>query len=166
VETPEPPREGTAGRLGQAAEERGLSAATWAGGGDRERGFAVLALAAAAGSFVCLFMPWLGFAGRTQSGWNVPLARDYGLLALAVIVVELLALARAWKSRGSELVAFCLVGGAGLLGVSAVVDLRWGGLTGGGFSLFEYGAWLGLVFSLVLLALGALRLAVLWRSAP
>jgi len=166
VETPEPPQERTAGRLGRAAEERGLSAATWAGRGDQERGVTVLALGLAAASFVCLFLPWIGFDGRDQSGWSVPLGVEYGLLALAVVLVELLVLARAWTTRGSALVAFCLTGAAGLSGVSAAANLRWGVLSSIGFSLYQYGAWLGLVLSILLLALAALRLAVLWRSVP
>jgi hypothetical protein len=166
VDTPEAPRGSTATRLGRAAEARGLAVAKWAGRGDEARGLAALALAAAAGSFACLFMPWLGQGGRTVSGWNFELSRDFGVVALAVVLVELLFLARAWISRGSELVAFCLVAAAGVLGVSAVADMRWGGLAFGSFSLFQYGAWLGLVFAVLLVVLAALRLSALWRSAP
>jgi hypothetical protein len=63
-------------------------------------------------------------------------------------------------------VAFCLTAAAGLFGVSAFVNLRWGSLLPQGFSYFEYGAWLGLVFALLLILLAALRLAGLWRPAP
>jgi hypothetical protein len=166
VETPEPPQEGSVGRFGRAAEARGLAAAAWAGRGDEQRGIDLLGLAAAAGSFVSLFMPWFGFGGRGESGWNLPLGAELGLLTLAVVLVELLRLARAWISRGSELLTFCLVAAAGLLGVSSVANLRWGGFTGGGFSLFEYGAWLGFALGVVLIALAALRWAALRRPAP
>jgi hypothetical protein len=126
----------------------------------------LLAVAASAGSFVCLFLPWLGFAGHAQAGWNVPLGVEYGLVALALVLVELLTLGRAWTSRGSVLATFCLVAGAGVLGVSMVANLRWGGLLPTGFSAFEYGAWLGLAFSIVLIGVAAVRLGPLWRSAP
>jgi hypothetical protein len=167
VETPEPPPERTVARLGRAAQGRGLAAATWAGRGDEARGLAVLALAVAGASFVCLFLPWLGFGGRDVSGWSFLLGTDYGLLSLAVVLVELLAVARAWISRSSELVAFCLTAAGGLIGVSAVADLRWGSLeAAGGFSSFRYGAWLGLVLAILLIVLAALELSVLRRSAP
>ena len=126
----------------------------------------MLSLVAAAASFVCLFLPWLGSGGNRGSGWTVPLARDYGLVALAAVLVELLLLTRAWSSRGSALVAFCLVAGAGVLGVSAVADLRWGEVIRSGFSLFQYGAWLGLVFALILIVLATLRLTALTRAGP
>ena len=166
METPQEPREGTAGRVSRAAEERGLAAAAWAGKGDEARGLTVLALAVAAASFVTLFLPWLDYAGRSALGWSVPLGVEFGLLALAVVLVELLALGRAWISRGSELLAFGLTAAAGLIGVSAIVNLHWGGLVTGGFSEFDYGAWLGLVLSILLIVVAALQLAVLWRSAP
>ena len=41
-----------------------------------------------------------------------------------------------------------------------------GGFRGGDFSVFGYGAWLGLVFAILLIGVAALRLAVLRRSAP
>jgi hypothetical protein len=125
----------------------------------------MLALAAGVGWFVCLFMPWLGESGHTISGWNIQLGRDSGLIALAAVLVELLALARPWISRASALATFCLVAGAGVLGISALADLRWGGLIVNGFSAFGYGAWLGLAFAILLLALAGLRLAALWQPA-
>lgn len=164
METPEPPPDGTVARLGRSAGAHGLSVAAWAGRGDRARGLSSLALGAAGASFVCLFLPWLGFGGHSQSGWSIPLGSEYGFLALAVVLVELLALARAWSSHGSELVVFCLTVGAGIIGASSVANVRWG-LFGGGSTPFEYGAWLGLAFAVVLIAVGALRLTVLWRSA-
>jgi hypothetical protein len=133
-----------------------------AGGQDEQR-LSSLALAAAAGAFVCLFMPWIGASGNDQAGWNLALGSLYGLLALAVALVELLFLARAWSAPGYRLVAFCLTGAAGLIGLAAVVNLRWGSLLIGGFSYFEYGAWLGLVFAILLILVAALRLAALRR---
>ena len=143
----------------------GFGVARWAGRGDQQRGIVVLALAASAASFVTLFLPWIGFAGHDQSGWSVPLGTDYGLLALAVVLVELLSLSRAWTTRGSELVAFCLTAAAGLIGVSAVANMRWG-FFAPIVAIYAYGAWIGLVLSIALLLFAALRLLVLWRPVP
>jgi hypothetical protein len=126
---------------------------------------ALLPLGAAAALFVSLFLPWLGLGGQTQSGWSVPLGAEFGLVALAAVLVELLAFAGAWTNRAFELVAFCLIAAAGLLGVSAVANLRWG-LQFNNFSLFQYGAWVGLALAIVLVCLAALRLVALRRSAP
>jgi len=128
-------------------------------------GIAILPLAVAVASFVSLFLPWIGFAGSTQAGWTVPLGVEFGLLALALVLVELLSLAGAWTSRGFELVGFCLTAATGLMGVSAVVNLRWG-LQFHNFSIFQYGAWVGLGLAIVLVGLAALRLNELRRSAP
>jgi hypothetical protein len=160
------PAERAAVRIARAAEARGLAVARRAGRGDEQRGLTMLALATAAAAFVSLFLPWLGFGGRAEAGWNVPLGTEFGLVSLAVVLVELLSVARAWTSRGAELVAFSLVAGTGAIGVSTVANLRWGGLLPAGFSAFQYGAWLGLALALVLILLAALRLAALWRSAP
>jgi hypothetical protein len=117
-------------------------------GREAER-LSTVALAAAGGAFVCLFMPWIGASGNDQAGWDLALGSLYGLLALADVRV-----------------VFCLTGAAGLIGLSAVANLRWGSLLVGGFSYFEYGAWLGLMFAILLLAVGGLRLLGLWRSTP
>ena len=164
METPERPRAGTTVRLSRSAEARGLEAATWAGRGDQERGLALLALVLAAAYFVVLFLPSWGAGGHTQSGWYI--AHDPGVLALAVVLVESLRLVRAWLSRGAVLVGFCLTAATGILGVQVVLNLKWGGLFPAGFGGFQYGAWLGLVLAVLLIVLAALRLAVLWRSAP
>jgi hypothetical protein len=134
-------------------------------GREAER-LSTVALAAAGGAFVCLFMPWIGASGNDQAGWNLALGSLYGLLALAVVLVELLFLARVWSGPGYVRVVFCLTEAAGLIGLSAVANLRWGSLLVGGFSYFEYGAWLGLMFAILLLAVGGLRLLGLWRSTP
>jgi hypothetical protein len=159
VETPEPPHERPAAKFGRAAETRGLAAATWAGRGDQERGLGVLALGLSAAFFVVLFLPWIG----TLSGWTLRTADDSGLLALAVVLVELLRLGRRWISRGAQLVAVCLTTAAGLMAVTTWITLRTGS---GPVRSLEYGSWLGLVVALLLLTVAALRLAVLWRSVP
>jgi len=166
VETPEAPREGNATRLRKSAEAHGLAAAGWVGRGDEQRGLLLLMLGLGAGAFVTLFFPWLGFGGRDSLGWSVAVAADYGLLALAVVLVALLAVTGAWTARGSELVAFCLVAAAGLIGVTAFVNLRWGNYVPNGFEEFEYGSWLGLVFAILLILLAAPLLARLRRSRP
>lgn len=166
METPEVPREGTAVRLGRAAEGYGLEAARWAGRGDDAQGLSILGLGTAAGAFVCLFLPWVGFRGNDQSGWFLAVGAWYGLLALALALVEVLFLARAWASAGSGILAFCLSAAAGVIGLTAFVNLRWGSPLPQGFSVFAYGAWLGLIFAVMLILVAALRLAALWRTAP
>jgi hypothetical protein len=166
VETGEPPRDSSVAGFVRGAESRGRDAAHWVGRGDEKRGLALLTVAAGAGAFICLFLPWIGYGGHDSSGWALPLSPDYGLLALAVVLTELLWFAHAWISRSSDAVLFVLAAGAGILGVSMFANLRWGTLIVGGFSTFEYGAWLGLVFGIVLIAVASLRLSALWRPAP
>jgi hypothetical protein len=163
VETPEPPRERAAARLGKAAEAQGVRVAERAGGGDRERGLSLLDLVLAATLFVVLLLPWIGSGGNTESGWFV--AQNLSLLSLAVVLVETLRLGRAWVSRGSGLLATCLTFATGLLGVASLANLRWGA-SFPSFSFFQYGAWIGLVLAILLLAAGALGLAGSWRSVP
>jgi hypothetical protein len=143
----------------RAPERWGLAAARRAGEGDEERGLSILALALAAGYFVVLFLPWFA---RSESGWFI--GHDAGVLALAVVLVESLRLSRAWVSRGSRLTAFCLVAATGVLGLEAVVNLRWGGLFPPGF-FFRYGAWIGLALSILLCAVAVLQLTTLRRAA-
>ncbi len=161
METPEAPQEGTASRVGRAAEARGLEAATWAGQGDQERGFSLLALTLAAGYFVVLFLPWID----SVSGWTLRVADNSGLLALALVLVELLRLRGVWISRGAGLLAACLTVATGIIGVTTFATLRWGSGPVR-FSTLKSGAWLGLVVALLLVALAALRVATLRRSAP
>ena len=167
METPEEPREGAAARLGHAVEEYGLGGASWVGRGDEAQGFSILGLGAAAGAFVCLFMPWVEYGGNDQSGWFLAMGAWYGLLALALVLAEVLFLARAWASAGSGILAFCLSAAAGVIGLTVFVNLRWGtSPIAQGFSIFGYGAWLGLVFAVILILVAALRLVALWRPAP
>jgi hypothetical protein len=143
----------------RALERWGWEAARRAGRGDERRGLSSVAVVSAAGAFVCLFMPWLSFAGHAQAGWGLPLGAYFGLLALASVLVEV-------ATARSDVVAFCLDAAAGIVGISAVANLRWGGFLGSGFSVFAYGAWLGLACAIPLIGVAALRLAVLRRSAP
>jgi hypothetical protein len=158
MDLPDPPGRGTATGPARAAEERGLEVARWAGGGDEERGLSMLGLASAAAYFVSLFLPWLG----GFSAWTLRTAVDSGVLALAVVLVELLLVTGAWVSRGAALAVFCLTAAAGVMGVTTWVTFQWGGATPGTEAL-DYGAWLGFVVALVLVAVAALRLSVLRR---
>jgi hypothetical protein len=162
VETPESPREGNAARLGRAADAYGLTAARWAGRGDAERGLGVLALGFAAAYFIVLFLPWVT---GSISGWTFHTSDEAGLLALAVVLVELLRLTGIWTARGADLAGFCLTAAAGIMGVTTWAVLQWasGPVEG---SAFAYGYWLGFIVALVLIAVAALRLAVLSRSVP
>jgi tetrahydromethanopterin S-methyltransferase subunit B len=49
------------------------------------------------------------------------------------------------------------------MGVTTWAVLQW---ASGPVENFVYGYWLGFIVALVLVAVAALRLAVLWRSAP
>jgi hypothetical protein len=160
VEEPAPRPRGALVRFARAAEARGLAIAHWAGRGDEERGLSLLALGLAAAYFVALFLPWFA---HSESGWF--LAQNSAIVALAVVLAEWLRLARSWTSQGSRLVAFCLVAGAFLLRLGAVVNLRWGGVSPPGFSSFQYGAWIGLVLAILLCAVAALQLTALRRTA-
>jgi hypothetical protein len=146
-------------------EAYGLAAARWAGRRDEERGLTLLAFVLGIAYFVVLFLPWIGGFGRTESGWMFG-AHDSGQVALALVLVESLRLSGVWASRGSERLDFCLLAATGVLGIEALVSLRWGGLESGGFGPFQYGAWLGLAIAILLIALATLRLAALLRSAP
>ena len=151
METPDEPRDSGVERLGRAAETRGRDAARWAGGGDEERGFSLLALALAAAYFVVLFLPWVD----PISGWALRVGEHSGVVALALVLVELLRLARRWSSPAAGLWAFCLTAATGILGVTTWATIRWGsGPLPEGLS---YGAWLGFVIALLLLILAVLR---------
>ena len=127
-------------------------------GGD----FELVALVLAAGLFVSLFLPWFSFA----SGWALRAGDDAGLIALALVLVELLRLTGSWTSRGPRLVAFCLTAAAGIMGVTTFVTFRWGSGAPIAFSTFRYGAWIALALGILLIVLAAVRLSALRRSAP
>ena len=161
MHAPDSRSESAATRLARAAEERGLAAASRAGRGDEPRGLSTLGLAAASALFVCLYLPWVG----GFSAWTLWTGSDSGLVAFALVLVELLFLAGAWVSRPAVLVAFCLTAAAGVMGITTWITFRWSGSHSASIG-FDYGAWLGFVASLVLIALAALRLSALWRRAP
>jgi hypothetical protein len=112
--------------------------------------------------FIVFFLPWVT---GSIAGWSIRPSDEVGLLALAVLLVELLRVMGIWTIRGADLVGFCLTAAVGVMGVTTWAVLQWasGPVENG---TFAYGYWLGFVVALVLIALAALRLAVLSRSAP
>lgn len=124
----------------------------------------MLALLLGAAYFVCLFLPWFGAFGRSEAGWTF--SGQSGVAALALVLCETLRVTRVWATRGSELLGFALSAATGLLAVEALANLRWGGPLGEiRFSAFKYGAWISLALAVLLIIVGALRLASLRRSA-
>lgn len=123
---PEAPPERFALRLRRAAQARGPAAAGWAGRGDEERCLSILALGTDASAFARIFLSRLGFGGHSQSRSNLPVGFDYGLLVLAIVLVQLLSLTRAWISRDFEVLTFCLVAAAGVVGSAVLANVRWG----------------------------------------
>jgi hypothetical protein len=111
--------------------------------------------------FVALFLPWI----ETISGWALRVGEEAGLLALALILVELLRLTGSWTSRGSELLAVCLTAAAGIMSVTTVITLRWGSGSGVKFSAFRYGAWIGLAFGALLVLVAVAQLNAVRRTA-
>lgn len=133
------------------------SSAGIAAGGDFELVAAVLA----AGLFVSLFLPWF----QVISGWGLRVGDEAGLLALAVVLVELTRLTGSWSSHAGRLVAFCLTAAAGIMGVTTFVVLRWGSGETIKFSALRYGAWIGLAAGILLVVLAAAQLNTVRRSA-
>ena len=129
-----------------------------------ERDYSMLALVLGAAYFVSLFLPWFGFGGRNESGWTF--SGESGVAALALVLCETLRVSRVWVTKGSELLGFALAAGAGLLGIAALANLRWGEPFGElHFSAFKYGAWISLATAVLLLVVAALQLVALRRSA-
>lgn len=126
-------------------------------GGD----FELVALVLAAGYFVALFLPWF----TSISGWALRTGDDAGVIALAVVLVELLRLTGSWTSRAAQLAAFCLTAAAGIMGVTNFVTFRWGAGAGIKFSAFRYGAWIGLAFGILLVVVAVAQLSAVRRSA-
>ena len=122
------------------------------------RAQSLLVLVVAAALFVDAFLPWDGPSGHRFHGWLVPLVTYSALLALGAALVEGARLAAAWTSRASLLVSWFFAAAAGIMGVAALINLRWGDLVVGGFGQWCYGAWIGLVVAVALLALAAVRL--------
>jgi hypothetical protein len=136
--------------------------AMWASRDEAERSLSLLALGLAAAYFITLFLPWVT---GSISGWSIRPGEEVGLLALAVVLAELLRLMGLWTTRGADLLGFCLTAAAGVMGVTAWAVLEWasGSI---GINGFVYGFWVAFVVALLLVAVAALRLAVLRRSAP
>jgi hypothetical protein len=127
-------------------------------GGDFELAAIVLAVAL----FVSLFLPWFS----VLSGWGLRVGDEAGLLALAVVLVELIRLTGSWRSHSARLVAFCLTAAAGIMGVSTLIVLRWGSGAPIRFSTFRYGAWIGLAAGILLVVVAGLQLNAVRRTAP
>jgi hypothetical protein len=130
----------------------------YADGGDFELPAIVLAVAL----FVSLYLPWYAIL----SGWGLRVGDEAGLLALAVVLLEVLRLTGSWTSHGSRLVAFCVTVAAGVMGISTVIVLRWGSGAPIKFSTLRYGAWIGLAAGILLVIVGVLQLNAVRRTAP
>lgn len=134
------------------------SSAGVAGGGD----FELLAAVLAAALFVSLFLPWF----EIISGWGLRVGDETGLLALALVLVELIRLTGSWLSHAARLVAFCLTAAAGIMAVTTFAVLRWGSGETIKFSALRYGAWIGLAAGILLVVLAAAQLNTIRSSAP
>ncbi len=121
-----------------------------------------MALVLAAAYFIALFLPWF----ETISGWALRAGDDAGLLALAVVLVELLRRTGEWLSRASDLLALCLTAATGIMGVTTFVTFRWGSGATVSFSTFKYGAWIGLAAAILLVVVAVLQLLAARQPAP
>ena len=128
-----------------------------AAGGD----FDLVALVAAAGVFVSLFFPWY----TSFWGWGLRVGDEAGLLALAVVLLELVRLMGNWRTLSVSLVAFCLTAAAGIMGVTTFVVFRWGSGAPIRFSSLRYGAWVGLATGIILVVVAVLQLIAVRRTA-
>jgi hypothetical protein len=126
-------------------------------GGD----FELAALVVAAGLFVSLFFPWYA----SFWGWGLRVGDEAGLLALAVVLLELVRLMGSWRSHSASLVAFCLTAATGIMGVTTFVVFRWGSGAPIKFSSLRYGAWVGLATGIILVVVAALQLIAVRRTA-
>jgi hypothetical protein len=127
-------------------------------GGD----FELAALVAAAGLFVSLFFPWY----TSFWGWGLRVGDEAGLLALAVVLLELVRLMGSWRTHSASVVAFCLTAAAGIMGITTFVVFRWGSGEPIRFSSLRYGAWVGLATGIILVVVAVLQLIAVRRSAP
>jgi hypothetical protein len=160
VEAGEPPRH-SAASFGRAAAP-GRDMARWCGRGDEQLGFSLIALAFGAAYLIVLAGPWV----ESVPGWGVRVGEDSGLIALALVLVELARLGGGWISPAAGLWAISLNTAAAIMGLATWLSLRWGSGPFPGTGL-AYGAWLGLVFALLLLVLAVLRWIVAFeKPAP
>ena len=127
-------------------------------GGD----FELAALVVAVGLFVSLFLPWYA----SFWGWGLRVGDEAGLLALAVVLLELVRLMGTWRTHSASVVAFCLTAAAGVMGVTTFVVFRWGSGTPIRFSSLRYGAWVGLATGITLIVVAVLQLIAVRQSAP
>lgn len=123
--------------------------------------FELAAIVLATALFVSLYLPWF----TVLSGWGLRVGDEAGLLALAVVLVELIRLMGSWRSHTARLVTFCLTAAAGIMGVSTFVVLRWGSGAPIKFATFRYGAWIGLAAGILLVVLAVLQLNAVRRTA-
>jgi hypothetical protein len=105
------------------------------------------------------------FGSVKLTGWEIPIAGNAAITALALVLVELAGVTSAWRSRGQRLVSFFLAAATGAFAVGGLVHLRWGGYYHLRVGQFAYGAWIGLALGILLLAAAALRLAELRSKA-
>ena len=129
----------------------------YAEGGD----FEVAAILVAVALFVSLFLPWY----QTFWGWGLRVGDEAGLIALAVVLLELVRLMGGWRTQSARLVAFCLTAAAGIMGVTTFVVFRWGSGTTIKFSSLRYGAWVGLAAGILLVVGAVLQLNAIRRTA-
>ena len=124
--------------------------------------FELAAILAAIALFVSLFLPWF----QTFWGWGLRVGDEAGLVALAVVLLELVRLMGAWRTLSARLVAFCLTAAAGIMGITTFVVFRWGSGTPIKFSALRYGAWVGLGSGVLLVLVAVLQLMSVPRTAP
>ncbi len=126
-----------------------------------EGDFELAATLVAVGLFVSLFPPWYA----SFWGWGLRAGDEAGLLALAVVLLELVRLMGGWKTQSARLVAFCPTAAAGIMGVTTFVVIRWGSGAPIRFSSLGYGAWIGLAAGILLVVLAVLQLNAIRRTA-
>jgi hypothetical protein len=120
----------------------------------------LLLLIAGAALFVDLFLPWAKSAGRVSAtGWEISLVNYSGLVAVALVLVELTRMYGGWDTVGSSRAGLLLAGAAAILVVGGIIHLHWGDYARLRFSGYAYGAWIGLGIGIVLAAGSWLRLA-------
>jgi hypothetical protein len=129
------------------------------------RQLATVSSVVAAAYFVDLFLPWFGPGGHSIAGWGTPVTAYSGLLALGVVLVGGARELGTWTTTGSAVAGLLLAAATGVMAITALINLRWGGYGVGGFSGWRYGAWIGLAVALVLLVVVALQVRPPLRSS-
>ncbi len=129
----------------------------YAEGGD----FELAAILVAVALFVSLFLPWY----QTFWGWGLRVGDEAGLIALAVVLLELVRVMGGWRTQSARLVAFCLTAGGRDHGSHHVRRLSLGQRRRIRFSSLRYGAWLGLAAGILLVVVAVLQLNAIRRTA-